>query len=80
MSTNVNVLAKGLKRLAILIFLFIVSPIALTMGFKALKVYENTPKAFLAYGLIIIAGLLILFTVFFAIKTFKILLNAFFND
>ncbi|WP_299050739.1 DUF6095 family protein [uncultured Polaribacter sp.] len=80
MSTNVNILAKGLKRLAILIFLFIISPISLTMGFKGLKEYQNSPKAIFSYILISVAGLLIIYTIFFAIRTFKILLNAFFND
>jgi len=35
MSTNVELLGKGLKYLGFLIFLFIASPITLTIGFKA---------------------------------------------
>jgi len=80
MSTNVNLLGKGLKYLGILVFLFIASPISLTMGFKALKRFENTPKEFLSYIIIIAAGILIIFTIFFAFKTFKILLKAIFNN
>jgi hypothetical protein len=80
MSTNVNLLAKGLKYLGILVFLFIASPISLTMGFKALKKFENTPQEYLSYIIIITAGILIIFTVFFAFKTFKILLEAIFNN
>lgn len=80
MSTNVNLLGKGLKYLGILVFLFIASPISLTMGFKALKRFENTPKEFLSYIIIIAAGILIIFTIFFAFKTFKILLEAIFNN
>ena len=49
MSTNLNLLAKGLKYLGILIFLFIASPIVLTIGYKALTKFENTPKEYLSY-------------------------------
>jgi hypothetical protein len=80
MSTNVNLLGKGLKYLGLLVFLFIASPISLTMGFKALKKFENTPKEYLSYIIIIVAGILTIFTIFFAFKTFKILLKAIFND
>ncbi|MFQ3182463.1 MAG: hypothetical protein ACI9Z4_002075 [Polaribacter sp.] len=79
MSTNVNLLAKGLKYLGILVILFIAAPISLTMGFKALKKFENTPNEMVSYIIVIAAGILILFTVFFAFKTFKILLKAIFN-
>jgi hypothetical protein len=80
MSTNVNLLGKGLKYLGLLVFLFIASPISLTMGFKALKKFENTPQEYLSYIIIIVAGILTIFTIFFAFKTFKILLKAIFND
>lgn len=80
MSTDVNLLGKGLKHLGILILLFIVSPISLTMGFKALKKFENTSNEYVSYIILIIASLLILFTIFFAFKTFKILLKALFNN
>jgi hypothetical protein len=50
------------------------------MGFKALKKFENTPKEYLSFIIIIAAGILIIFTIFFAFKTFKILLKAIFND
>ena len=49
MSTNINLLGKGLKYLALLLLLFIASPISLTVGFKALKKFENTPKEMLSY-------------------------------
>ncbi len=80
MSTDVNLLGKGLKYLSLLILLFIASPISLTMGFKALKKFENTSNEFLSYIILILAGLLIVFTIFFAFKTFKILLKALFNN
>ena len=79
MSTNINLLGKGLKYLALLLLLFIASPISLTVGFKALKKFENTPKEMLSYLILGAAAVLIIFTIFFAFKTFKILLNAIFN-
>lgn len=80
MSTNTDLLAKGLKNLAILIALFIASPLTLTMGFKALKKFENTPKEYIAYLLLVVAAILIIFTIYFAFKTFQILLKAIFNN
>ena len=80
MSTNINLLGKGLKHLAVLLLLFIASPISLTVGFKALKKLENTPKEMLSYLILGAAAVLIIFTIFFAFKTFKILLNAIFNN
>lgn len=80
MSINVNLLGKGLKYLGILIFLFIISPIALTIGFKALKKFENTPKEFLSYIILFTAGIITMYTIYFSFKTFKILLKALFND
>jgi high-affinity Fe2+/Pb2+ permease len=80
MSTNVNLLGKGLKYLGVLIFLFIASPIALTIGFKALKKYENSPSEYLSYLLLFAAVILMIFTIYFAFKTFKVLLKAIFNN
>jgi len=80
MSTNLNLLTKGLKYLGILIFLFIASPILLTIGYKALTKFENTPKEYLSYIILFTAGILMIFTIYFAFKTFKTLLKALFND
>ena len=80
MSTNLELLGKGLKYLGLLIFLFIATPIGLTIGFKALKKFENTPKEFLSYTILFAAGILMIYTIYFAFKTFKILLKAIFND
>jgi hypothetical protein len=80
MSTNIKILAKGLKQLGFLVFLFILSPITLTIGFKALKKFTETPKIYAAYGIVLVAGLLIIFTIIFAFKTFKTLLNALFYN
>ena len=80
MSTNVDLLGKGLKYLGILVFLFIASPITLTMGFKALKKFDDTPKEFISYIILSVAVILIIFTIYFAFKTFQILLKALFNN
>ena len=80
MSINVNLLGKGLKYLGLLIFLFIAAPITLTMGFKALKKFDNTPNEYLSYILLAIGAILIVFTIYFAFKTFRILLKALFNS
>lgn len=80
MSTNINLLGKGLKYLSVLLLLFIAAPISLTMGFKALKKFENTPKEMLSYLILFGAAVLVIFTIFFAFKTFRILLKAIFNN
>ncbi|WP_439128947.1 DUF6095 family protein [Polaribacter sp.] len=80
MSTNVNLLGKGLKYLALLISLFIASPITLTMGYKALNKFKDTPKEYISYLILAAASILLIFTIFFAFKTFRILLKAIFNN
>jgi len=79
MSTDLNLLGKGIRQLGILIFLLILSPIALTIGFKALKKFTESPEKFIGYGILLIGFLLIIFSIYFAFKTFKTLLNAFFE-
>lgn len=79
MSTDVNLLGKGLLRLGILVFLFIASPIIITMGFKALDKFTEAPKSYIAYGIILIGVFTIIFTIYFAFKTFKIISNSLFN-
>ncbi|MEE9408318.1 MAG: DUF6095 family protein [Polaribacter sp.] len=80
MSTNLNLLSKGLKYLGILVFLFIASPITLTMGYKALNKFKDTPKEYLSYLIIGAAAILIIFTIYFAFKTIQVLLQAIFNN
>lgn len=80
MSTNLDVLGKGLKYLGFLILLFIASPILLTMGFKALNEFRDTPKEYISYLLLFAAAILIIFTIYFAFKTFNTLLKALFNN
>lgn len=79
MSTNVKTLGKGLKQLALLLFLFILSPIILNIGYKAIAKPEEI-KPILAYGILVLGALLILFSIYFAFKTFSSLLNALFDS
>ena len=79
MSTDVNLLGKALKQLGVLVLLFILSPISLTIAFKALNRFTEYPKYFFAYAILLVSLLLIIFTIIFAFKTFKILLKAIFD-
>ena len=79
MSININLLRKGLIRLAILIILFIVTPIITTMGFKGIEKFSETPKIYMAYFLIFLGFSGIIFTIYFAFKAFSILRKAFFK-
>ena len=80
MSTDLNLLGKALKQLGILLVLFILSPISLTIGFKALKKFTESPQIFIAYAILLAGFLITIFTLFFAFKTFKTLRNALFNN
>jgi len=80
MNTDTNLLGKALIRLGVLILLFIASPIVITMSFKALDKFNETPQIYFAYALIIVGFLLICYTIYFAFKTFGILQKAIFNN
>ncbi len=80
MSIDINLLRKGFIRLAILVILFIITPIITTMGFKGIEKFKETPKIYLAYFLIILGLFGIIFTIYFAFKAFSILRKAFFNE
>jgi hypothetical protein len=80
MSTNTTLLSKGLIRLGILVLFFIISPITITMGFKALDKFTEAPKLYFAYALITLGFILLLYTIYFAFKTFRILSKGIFNN
>ncbi|MDP5105404.1 DUF6095 family protein [uncultured Polaribacter sp.] len=80
MSTDFNLLGKSLIRLGILVFLFIITPITITMAFKALDKFTAAPEIYFAYALIIAAIVALIFTIFYAFKTFSILKNAIFGS
>jgi hypothetical protein len=79
MSTNVNLLGKALTKLGILVFLFIASPISLTIAYKAIKRYTEGFEYWLALFFLIFAGVLVIFTIFFAFKTFSTISKVIFN-
>ena len=80
MSIDINLLRKGLIRLAILVMLFIVTPIITTMGFKGIEKFTETPKVYMSYFLIILGLSGIVFTIYFAFTAFSLLRKAFFNE
>mgnify|MGYP000669295613 CR=1 FL=1 len=80
MSTDTNLLGKGLVRLGFLVLLFIISPIVITMSFKAFEKYTGTPEIYLAYVMLVIGCILLIFTVYYAFKTFGLLKKAIFNE
>ena len=79
MATNKTLLAKGIRNLGFLVLLFILSPIALTISYKALDTFTEA-NLYWAYAFIGLSGVLIIFTLVFAFKTFQILLNALFDS
>lgn len=79
MSTNTNLLGKGLMRLGILVFLFILAPITITMGFKGINSYTESPEIYFAYALLIVGAALIIYAIYFAFKTFSVLQSAIFD-
>lgn len=80
MSIDKNLLSKGLMRLGILVFLFILAPVTITMGFKALNNYTEAPKLYIAYALLAAGAILIFYAMYFAFKTFGVLQRAIFTD
>ncbi len=77
---NTALLEKGIKKALILLGLLVVSPIISQLGFRALKRFTTAPEIYIAYGLLILGGILVLFTIYFAIKTIQTFLNALFNS
>lgn len=77
MSVDQDLLGKGVKKLLILILLLIVTPITLNIAFKALNKMED--NIYIAYAILGVAILLVIFTFVLAFKTFKTFLDALFN-
>lgn len=70
----------GLKKLLTLLLLLIISPIIVSLGVKALRIYTESPQSLIAYTLITIGGIMILFTVYYGFKTFKTILDIIFKQ
>ncbi|MHC9087962.1 DUF6095 family protein [Tenacibaculum sp. IMCC1] len=69
----------GIKKLLVFLGLLIISPLVLSIAFKALRAFKDAPKVFIAYGLLAVGVLLILFTVYYGFKTFKTILDHLFS-
>lgn len=67
------------KRFLILLGLLIVSPIVLSFGFKAYRIFTDSPKNILAYVLLFSGAFLILYTVYYGFKTIKVFLDNLFK-
>lgn len=80
MAIDQDLAAKGFRKLLILVGLLIASPLLLTLSFKALKIYKEGTLFFISIAGVVLSSILIFFTLYFAFKTFKTLLDALFSD
>lgn len=80
MSVDTRLIEKGVYKLMVLLVLLIISPLILNISFKVIKRYTDYPEVCFAYTLLALGIFLILFTVYFAFKTFKTFLDALFNN
>ena len=80
MAIDQDLAAKGFRKLLILVGLLIASPLLLTVSFKALKLYKEGSLFYISIASVVLSSILIFFTLYFAFKTFKILLDALFSD
>ena len=80
MAINQDLAAKGFRKLLILVGLLIASPLLLTVSFKALKLYKEGSLFYISIAGVVLSSILIFFTLYFAFKTFKTLLDALFSD
>ena len=79
MSSDLNILGKALKNIGILVLLFIASPILFTIAFKAIKIYTEGIEYYLSRIFLMFAASLIVFTIFFGIRTFSLISKAIFD-
>jgi len=80
MAIDQDLAAKGFRKLLILVGLLIASPLLLTVSFRALKLYKEGSLFYISIAGVVLSSILIFFTLYFAFKTFKILLDALFSD
>jgi hypothetical protein len=80
MPINQDLAAKGFRKLLILLGLLIASPLLLTISFKALKIYKEGYLFYISVAGIVLSSILTFFTLFFAFKTFKTLMDALFYE
>lgn len=70
---------KPIKRFFVLLSLLISSPIMLSLAFKSLHVYTEKPKIYIAYILMFLGIVMIVYTVYFGLRTIKLLLDVLFR-
>ena len=80
MPINQKLAYKGLKYLSILLILLILSPLLFTISIKALKLYNEGTLFYISVVSLIVCIVMAFYTLFFAFKTFKTLLDALFNE
>ena len=80
MPINQDLAAKGFRKLLILLGLLIASPLLLTISFKAIKIYKEGYLFYVCILGIVLSAILTFFTLFFAFKTFKTLMDALFSE
>ena len=80
MPINQDLAAKGFRKLFILLGLLIASPLLLTISFKAIKIYKEGYLFYVCILGIVLSAILTFFTLFFAFKTFKTLIDALFSE
>ncbi len=80
MAINQDLAAKGFRKLLILVGLLIASPLLLTVSFQALQLYKEGSLFYISIAGVVLSSILIFFTLYFAFKTFKTLLDALFSD
>lgn len=68
-----------LKRFLLLLFLLFASPIVLTLGFKAFKIYKEPPLLIIPFLLTILGLILVIYTVRLGFSAFKLLLDFLFK-
>ena len=80
MPINQDLAAKGFRKLLILLGLLIASPLLLTTSFKAIKIYKEGYLFYVCILGIVLSAILTFFTLFFAFKTFKTIIDALFSE
>jgi len=80
MPINQDLAAKGFRKLLILLGLLIASHLLLTISFKAIKIYKEGYLFYVCILGIVLSAILTFFTLFFAFKTFKTLIDALFSE
>ena len=80
MPINQDLAAKGFRKLLILLGLLIASPLLLTISFKAIKIYKEGYLFYVCILGIVLSAILTFFTLFFAFKTFKTIIDALFSE